>query len=77
MSGHGTEGHIGIEHWWPHLSIDARHRVWAALEGDGELDAVVVAEITEVVGADASVAVPGRLTDADRAYIATQGEVVD
>ncbi|WP_395244592.1 hypothetical protein ACGGZK_01985 [Agromyces sp. MMS24-K17] len=77
MPGHGPEGVVAIEHWWPHLSIDARHRVWAALEGDGELDATVVAEITEVIGADASAAVPGRLSAADRAFIITQGEVVD
>ncbi|WP_394554173.1 hypothetical protein ACDF64_06355 [Agromyces sp. MMS24-JH15] len=76
MSEH-AEGRIPIERWWPRLSIDARHRVLEAMEGDGELDAIVIAEITEAVGADASAPVPGHLNEHERGYIRTQMEAVD
>ncbi|WP_350348037.1 hypothetical protein ABIQ69_15575 [Agromyces sp. G08B096] len=79
MTEQATHGN-GVERWWPGLSIDAKHRVLAAIEGAGdaeevELDEVVSAEISERVGGSA--ATPVRLSRKDCDYIRTQVEAVD
>ena len=60
-----------IERWWPHLSIEAKHRLLARLEAD--LDAETVAEIMSLTGGTA----PDRLTLAERQFVITQIEAVD
>ena len=65
-----TLGHE-IERWWPHLSIDAKHRLLVDL--DGEIDEVTVAEIEEIVGGP----VDTTLSPAERDFIRTQMEAVD
>ncbi len=65
-----TVGHE-IERWWPHLSIEAKHRLLVDL--DGEIDAETAAEIEAIVGGP----VDGSLSPAERAFIRTQMEAVD
>jgi len=66
-----TAGSVEIERWWPHLSIEAKHRMLAAL--DGPIDAETAAEIESLTGGTA----PARLTPADQRYVVTQIEAVD
>lgn len=65
-----TLGHE-IERWWPHLSIDAKHRLLGDL--DGEIDAATAAEIEAIIGGP----VDTSLSPAERAFIRTQMEAVD
>ncbi|MFB9307737.1 hypothetical protein BJY17_002792 [Agromyces hippuratus] len=59
------------EHWWPKLSIGAKHRLLADL--DALIDAETAAEIEGLCGVP-----PGdRLDAAARAFIITQIEAVD
>ncbi len=60
-----------IERWWPQLSIAAKHRLLADLDGD--IDDETIAEIEALVGA----LVSNQLTPGDRAFIITQVEAVD
>ena len=60
-----------IERWWPHLSIDAKHRLLANL--DGPLGDVTAAEIESITGRSA----PERLTAAEQQFVRTQIEAVD
>jgi hypothetical protein len=66
-----TAGRVEIERWWPHLSIEAKHRLLAEL--DGPVDAETAAEIESLTGGTA----PDRLTPAEQQYVATQIEAVD
>jgi hypothetical protein len=66
-----TAGRVEIERWWPHLSIEAKHRMLVEL--DASLDAETVAEIEALTGATA----PDRLTPAEQRYVMTQIEAVD
>ena len=70
-----TEGtaasRVEIERWWPHLSIEAKHRLLAEL--DAALDAETVAEIESITGGTA----PDRLTPAEQRFVITQIEAVD
>lgn len=63
-----------IERWWPELSIAAKH----SLQEDphGEISATVLDEIRTLTGSDVPSA-PQHLNDDERAYIATQTEIVD
>ena len=65
-----TLGHE-IERWWPHLSIEAKHRLLTDL--DGEIDATTAAEIEAIVGGP----VDPSLSPAERVFIRTQMEAVD
>jgi hypothetical protein len=65
-----TLGHE-IERWWPHLSIEAKHRLLNDL--DGEIDEATSAEIEEIVGGP----VDTSLSRSDRDFIRTQVEAVD
>jgi hypothetical protein len=60
-----------IERWWPHLSIEGKHRLLAEL--DAPIDAETAAEIASITGEDA----PERLTPAEQRYVQTQIEPVD
>ncbi|HET8779692.1 MAG TPA: hypothetical protein VFM66_06425 [Agromyces sp.] len=60
-----------IERWWPHLSIDAKHRMLAEL--DGPIDAETAAEIESITGSEA----PERLTAGEQQFVRTQMEAVD
>jgi hypothetical protein len=62
---------MGIERWWPHLSIGAKHRLLADL--DGPIDAETAAEIERIHG----VAPGERLTPAAQDFVRTQIEAVD
>lgn len=64
-------GRVEIERWWPHLSIEAKHRLLAEL--DAALDAETVAEIESITGGTA----PDRLTLAEQRFVLTQIEAVD
>ena len=66
-----TAGHVEIERWWPHLSIEAKHRLLAEL--DAAIDAETVAEIEALTGGMA----PDRLTLVEQRYVITQIEAVD
>ncbi len=66
-----TAGRVEIERWWPHLSIEAKHRLLAGLEAD--LDAETAAEIEALTGGTA----PERLTPSEQRYVMTQIEAVD
>ena len=66
-----TAGHVEIERWWPHLSIEAKHRLLAELDAD--LDAETVAEIESLTDGTA----PDRLTPAEQRFVITQIEAVD
>lgn len=66
-----TRDGVRIERWWPRLSIDAKHRLLADL--DGEVDAETAAEIESLTGEQA----PDRLTRAEQEYVRTQIEPVD
>ena len=66
-----TAGSVEIERWWPHLSIEAKHRLLAEL--DGPIDAETAAEIESLTGGTA----PDRLTPGDQRYVVTQIEPVD
>lgn len=66
-----TAGRSEIERWWPHLSIDAKHRLLADL--DGPVDDETAAEIESITGAGA----PERLTAAEQQFVRTQIEPVD
>ena len=66
-----TAGHVEIERWWPHLSIEAKHRLLAEL--DAELDAETVAEIEALTGGMA----PDRHTIVEQQNVITQIEAVD
>lgn len=81
-------GRIPVERWWPPLSIEAKHRVLAAMEAaedDAEvtLDEELVAEIGAAGrgaaggGAATGGEAPTRLTRQERDYIRTQIEPVD
>jgi hypothetical protein len=70
-NGASTPGRVAIERWWPRLSIDARHRILADLEG--EIDEQTAAEIEALTGEPA----PDQLTSAERSYVRTQIEAVD
>lgn len=65
-----TFGHE-IERWWPHLSIEAKHRLLNDL--DGEIDQATAVEIEALVGGP----VEPSLSPAERAFIRTQMEAVD
>ena len=65
-----TLGHE-IERWWPHLSIEAKHRLLDDL--DGEIDAATAAEIEAIIGGP----VDTSLSRAERDFIRTQMEAVD
>jgi hypothetical protein len=67
---HGTDG-MGVERWWPHLSIKAKHRLLADL--DGPIDDETAAEIEQIHGT----APPERLSRAAQEFIRTQVEAVD
>ncbi|AWB94985.1 hypothetical protein DCE93_04345 [Agromyces badenianii] len=69
--GAGEAGAAGIERWWPHLSIPAKHRLLADL--DAALDAQTVDEIETITGGTA----PTRLSPAERDFVRTQVEAVD
>jgi hypothetical protein len=69
--GASTPGRVAIERWWPKLSIDARHRVLADL--DGPIDEQTAAEIESLTGEQA----PDRLTAGEQTYVRTQIEAVD
>jgi hypothetical protein len=60
-----------IERWWPHLSIEGKHRLLAEL--DGLIDNSTAAEIESITGESA----PERLTPAEQRYVLTQIEAVD
>lgn len=60
-----------IERWWPHLSIEGKHRLLAEL--DGPIDDETAAEIESITGESA----PERLTPAEQRYVLTQIEAVD
>jgi hypothetical protein len=62
---------MGVERWWPHLSIASKHRLLADL--DGAIDEETAAEIEALHGT----APPERLTRAARDFIRTQIEAVD
>ena len=66
-----TTGRVEIERWWPHLSIEAKHRLLAELGAD--LDAETAAEIEALTGGTA----PERLTPAEQQFVITQIEAVD
>ncbi|GAA4376046.1 hypothetical protein [Agromyces bauzanensis] len=76
-SGSGTEHlangseRVAIERWWPHLSIESKHRLLAAL--DAAIDEKTAAEIESVTGAGA----PARLSGAEQQFVRTQVEPVD
>lgn len=61
----------GAEHWWPHLTIAAKHRLLADLSAP--IDAETAREIEAITGETA----PSRLTPSDEAFIRTQIEAVD
>ncbi len=63
--------HVDIERWWPHLSIDAKHRLLAEL--DGPVDADTAAEIESITGGGA----PERLSAEEQQFVRTQMEAVD
>lgn len=71
----GTETRSGPaldpERWWPHLSIEAKHRLLADL--DAKIDAETAAEIEALCGG----APAEHLDAAAKAFIATQIEAVD
>ncbi|MGW9182986.1 hypothetical protein [Agromyces sp. NPDC055661] len=60
-----------IERWWPHLSIEGKHRLLAELTGP--VDAETGAEIESITGEPA----PDRLTPAEQRFVLTQIEPVD
>ena len=62
---------VAIERWWPHLSIEAKHRLLAEL--DGEIDSKTAAEIESITGNVA----PERLSVAEQQFVRTQIEAVD
>jgi hypothetical protein len=62
---------MGVERWWPHLSIAAKHRLLADL--DGPIDDDTAAEIEAIHGT----AAPEHLTRAAQDFIRTQIEAVD
>ena len=61
----------GAEHWWPRLSIAAKHRLLADL--DAPIDAETRREIESLTGQ----ALPTRLTSGEADFIRTQIEAVD
>ncbi|WP_307842840.1 hypothetical protein [Salinibacterium sp. NK8237] len=63
-----------IERWWPELSISAKHALQEDLHG--EISATVLEEIGTLAGSTVPAA-PQHLNDDERAYIATQTEIVD
>ncbi|HET6672181.1 MAG TPA: hypothetical protein VFG92_02295 [Agromyces sp.] len=63
--------HPEIERWWPHLSIDAKHRLLAEL--DGPVDSETAEEIRSITGGEA----PERLSLAEQQFVLTQTEAVD
>ena len=63
--------HAEIERWWPHLSIDAKHRLLAEL--DGPIDTATADEIESITGVEA----PERLSGAEQQFVRTQMEAVD
>ncbi len=63
--------HVDIERWWPHLSIDAKHRLLAEL--DGPVDSDTAAEIESITGGRA----PERLSAEEQQFVRTQMEAVD
>ncbi|MBH0110912.1 hypothetical protein I6E81_12115 [Salinibacterium sp. NG22] len=63
-----------IERWWPELSIPAKHAIQEDLHG--EISASVLEEIETLSGSTVPAA-PQHLNDDERAYIATQTEIVD
>jgi hypothetical protein len=67
----GRRDHASIERWWPHLSIDAKHRLLAELEGP--VDADTAAEIESITGGEA----PERLSAGEQQFVQTQMEAVD
>lgn len=68
----GAEGgHADIERWWPHLSIEAKHRLLAEL--DAPVDPETASEIESITGGDA----PDRLSEAEQRFVRTQIEPVD
>jgi hypothetical protein len=64
-------GAAEIERWWPHLSIEAKHRLLAEL--DGLIDAETAAEIESITGGGA----PQRLDSGEQQFVLTQIEAVD
>ena len=60
-----------IERWWPHLSIEGKHRLLAEITGP--IDAETAAEIESITGESA----PDRLTPAEQRFVLTQIEPVD
>lgn len=62
---------VEIERWWPHLSIDAKHRLLAEL--DGPIDADTAAEIESITGREA----PEHLSAGEQQFVRTQMEAVD
>ena len=66
-----TADAAAIERWWPHLSIEAKHRLLAEL--GGPIDDETAAEIESITGAGA----PERLTIAEQQFVLTQIEAVD
>jgi hypothetical protein len=66
-----TPERVPIERWWPHLSIEAKHRLLAEL--DAPIDADTADEIQSITG----VAAPERLTPSEQRFVETQIEAVD
>ena len=66
-----TADRAAIERWWPHLSIEAKHRLLAQL--GGHIDDETAAEIESITGVSA----PERLTAAEQQFVRTQIEAVD
>lgn len=72
-----TAARIEIERWWPHLSIEAKHRVLRDLEA--ELDEEAIAEIVVIAARSGrpDAEPPVRLEAHERDYVRTQIEPVD
>jgi len=68
---------IEIERWWPHLSIEAKHRLLQDLEA--ELDEEAIAEIVVIAARSGrpDAEPPVRLAPHERDYVRTQIEAVD
>lgn len=79
MSERADPGRIPVERWWPPLSIDAKHRVLAAIERAGEDAEVPLDEAlrAEIGAADEAREAPARLTPRECDFIRTQIEPVD
>jgi hypothetical protein len=63
-----------IERWWPELSIPAKHELQKDL--DGEISELVLKEIEALLACSIPRS-PQHLTEAERAFIETQTEIVD